>query len=171
MIYYLFILSVILEVANTASFNEKNGIICTENICNLPYGRCEGGDKCVCEKGFKQFPENSEPLCMYNQELASKYIFYESLFGFGIGHFVVGNKIMGSIKLTLGLLCLIAIFVLCCLWKNYWNCKTVYRFLVYIKICYSLVALYLIFYAVDVILIILNVYKDGNGVPLFHWSG
>ena len=170
MIYYLFIISVILQVSTTASVHEKTGIECNLNLCHLPYGKCSEDKKtCVCQVGYAQYPESLEVLCSYSLQNAKSYILYESLLGFGVGHFVAGKYIMGIFKLILGLTSLIMFIVLLCMWTKDLD-KNGCKLFVLTIISVSFLGLYLIFYAVDLALIALNVYKDGNGLPLFHWN-
>ena len=76
---------------------KPNSQICNEQNCPPNRGTCSSENICYCHDGYISTYE-TPTLCDYEQKDRTLYFILEFLPSFGMGHFYVGNYILGIIK-------------------------------------------------------------------------
>jgi len=158
-------------------YHFANNINCSAvNTCPKKFGNCKSPNECQCNKGFINYVENSKitkgfsgQYCSYEQKKQLYSFLIESFISFGIGHIYAERYLAGYSKLLLGLL----IIILYIVQKSFTKglaledfSKTspklyITQILLMLVIC--------IWQLIDIVLIGINTYLDGNGMPLESW--
>jgi hypothetical protein len=148
-----------------ADENEKYFIVnepCSDDNCPPPH-TCVNGKQCKCAHGFAHFHEEGDDrLCTYQQKKQLIAFFLEMCFASGMGHFYAGRFLYGLIKMIFILL----VPVLLGVWIFYYKGSNALLLIVMTTLCFALITWHL----VDLIILGMNKYKDGEGVPLLQWS-
>ena len=161
-----------------SSFIETNSVrhndfrfkfpICNKNNCPRTRGICTRDNKCICLKNYithENFTEYGEYQCNYLQSNQANIFILEFLFGFGTGHFFLGNYIYGLFKLVFTLITAFLVAVSPCLEENKMLSPNLTRTKNFMIVGYVIWQLF------DGAMILLNKYKDSNGVPMnSSWS-
>ena len=169
-IFFYFILIFMLNFKSIKSITDFRFKFPRCNKANCPRNRgiCTRDNKCICLKNYmthENFTEYGEFQCNYLQSNQANIFILEFLFGFGTGHFFLGNYIIGLFKLVFTLTTAFLVAVSPCLEEN----KMLSPRLTKIK-NYMIVG-YVIWQLFDGAMILLNKYKDSNGVPMSStWS-
>ena len=131
---------------------------CTSTNCN----KCESEDLCQCPNGYAQDPSilvtDDVKSCQYKRK--KQYIFFllELLLPFGVGHLYACQYLIMGIKL---ITCIIIFLLDFFLKRKIRNFRTKQQFHIFILVLFFM---YLIGHLVDIILIGINQYKDGNQI-------
>jgi hypothetical protein len=145
-------------------YSAQKNIECNESNCFYPYGRCVDNNTCQCTKeyaSFKQEGEFEDHYCDYERKKQLVSFLLEFFFPFGVGHFYSGRILMGVLKI-----------VVCfsqCIFAGLGFCFAQDAGMVLVILLLIFGCAYISWELVDIILIAMNVYKDGNGVPLASW--
>ena len=136
----------------------KTNITCNKTTCP---GKsiCSDKNTCECAHGYANIAD-SGVFCTYEQKKQLYAFFLEVSFLGGMGHLYAGRVAHGIIKLILIILLPIILF-----YSAYWSKWNPIVMIVSTTICCGIT----IWHLVDVILIGMNKYMDGNGVPLVRW--
>lgn len=146
------------------------GEIITNVNCPLPNVADTDNKICFCEKGYANFPFSGVEgkFCQYKQKPQLTSFLVELFLGMGIGHFVIGQNIMGSFKLILVVLpCILGGLGLCGVIKTKMSEGT--SGLIISILLYSMSFAWFIWWLTDAIMFGLNKYRDSNEVPLKAW--
>ena len=141
---------------------------CNKSNCPRNRGICTRDNKCICLKNYmthENFTEYGEYQCNYLQSNQANIFILEFLFGFGTGHFFLGNYIIGLIKLVFTLITAFLVAVSPCLEENKMLSPNL------TKTKNIMIVIYVIWQLFDGAMILLIKYKDSNGVPMSSsWS-
>ena len=141
---------------------------CNKSNCPRSRGICTRDNKCICLNNYtthENFTEYGEYQCNYLQSNQANIFILEFLFGFGTGHFFLGNYIIGLFKLIFTLITAFLVAVSPCLEENKMLSPNL------TKIKNIMIVGYVIWQLFDGGMILLNKYKDSNGVPMnSSWS-
>ena len=141
---------------------------CNKSNCPRNRGICTRDNKCICLKNYmthENFTEYGEFQCNYLQSNQANIFILEFLFGFGTGHFFLGNYIIGLIKLVFTLTTAFLVAVSPCLEENKMLSPRLTKTKNYMIVGYVIWQLF------DGAMILMNKYKDSNGVPMSStWS-
>jgi hypothetical protein len=146
---------------------------CGDLVCaDDPNAECqlvEGKETCVCKDGFITFNEDSPLRCCYKQKNGLLAILLEFIVSFGIGHFYVGNYLMGSIKAVIYFIFGVsALITLIGMITNKKRNERPFLLKVFSNVCMlSCCCIYIVWQIVDLILFNLSIHKDGNGANLY----
>ena len=142
--------------------------ICNKVNCPRTRGICTRDNKCICLKNYithENFTEYGNFQCNYLQSNQANIFILEFLFGFGTGHFFLGNYIIGLFKLVFTLTTAFLVAVSPCLEENKMLSPTL------TKTKHFMIVGYVIWQLFDGTMILLNKYKDSNGVQMnSSWS-
>ena len=148
----------------------KPGITCGKTNCPEPNYCSTNGETCFCAKGLANYPFNgvNDVYCQYEQHKQLTSFLLELLLNLGIGHFVIGQFLMGTFKLII----MLVPFILLILGK-----VGVVKFgfkeghvgttLAIVAIAFGVGAF--AWWLTDAIMFGLNKYRDRNEVPLQKW--
>lgn len=141
------------------------------NVFNCPRKRgvCTRDTSCKCNEGFISVNDDEFPFyCNYEQKRQLNAFLLEFFIGFGIGHLYNGNIQIAMIKL---ILYFVAYFILCFI--PYFTAQTKSNFLNRVFPCFQTMAILtiVIWQIVDSVLLGINWFPDGNGIPLMTWDG
>jgi hypothetical protein len=165
-----------------------NNIFVVQNIkcswanCHLPNGICASIKECLCRKEYAELSEdrNYLPLDDSNKNKFSQHIqdsycnyirkkqffaFGLEIFSFGIGHFYCQRMFHGLFKFSLEII-IILLYYLMKLNRIEIVFKKSPVNVLYTFFC----CVFFFFHCYDMISFSLNVYEDGNGVPLISWN-
>ena len=141
---------------------------CNKSNCPRNRGICTRDNKCICLKNYmthENFTEYGEFQCNYLQSNQANIFILEFLFGFGTGHFCLGNDIIGLFKLVFTLTTAFLVAVSPCLEENKMLSPRLTKTKNYMIVGYVIWQLF------DGAMILMNKYKDSNGVPMSStWS-
>lgn len=149
----------------------KEKQMCGYDMCNPEGGYCNKASICTCYPGYisyKSYEDHSK--CNYKQVSSIKAGLIEMIIGCGFGHFYAGRKGNGTVKLTcviiLSLGCFISLYMIKKIREeteaeDHPYVSMFFLSLVIIKI------IIVIWQLIDGILFFLEVYKDGNDLPLY----
>ena len=161
----IFIASILLISIIQISLSADPLIICNKYTCPHNRGKCNENNECICLNGFDTVNDLSKGDFYCNYRKKSKLISYllEFVLGFGSGHFYMGNKLLGTIKMIFtSITCL-----LFCL-HNSIKVITEYKKVV-LPLERCMILLWIVWQILDGILILSGFYKDGNGNELKGW--
>ena len=167
--YLIFFFLLLKFILSDQSYDNKTNIVCTIDNCKRPYGTCsEDKTTCLCTMLYASYQEENGPYCQYERKKQKTYMLLEGMLGFGVGHFVNGHFIIGAIKMALPLMAIGFGYLFCapCTAK-YQNNGHVQYFILILSLV-PFVA-YVLFYFVDIFMILFSGYADGKGVPLLQW--
>ena len=172
--YIFFLIITISYFSNSNCLIKKNNDfrykfpVCNKLNCPRSRGICTRDNKCICLKNYithENFNEYGEYQCNYLQSNQANIFILEFLFGFGTGHFFLGNYILGFLKLTFTLITAFLVAVTPCLEEN----KMLSPKLTKTK--NIMIIGYIIWQLFDGAMILFDIYKDSNGVPMnSSWS-
>jgi len=137
--------------------------VCNKYNCPRSRGICTRDNKCICLKNYithTNFTEYGEFQCNYLQSNQANIFILEFLFGFGTGHFFLGNYILGFLKLIFTLITAFLVAVSPCLEENKMLSPNL------TKTKNIMIIGYIIWQLFDGAMILFNIYKDSNGVPM-----
>ena len=148
-------------------------IPCGNSFCSIVGGICEKGSEgkiCKCQKDFTTPKEDEFYNCCYKQKSSVKAFFLEACFLFGLGHFYVGNKKLGFIKVIVYTILLVPT-ILIILRRLYQKQRFIFDRNIIIKMFKTLWVLIcgctiIIWQMIDSVLFCLGGYTDNNGVKL-----
>ena len=170
---YILILSIIYISKINCVLKKNNDFrykfpVCNKLNCPRSRGICTRDNKCICLKNYithENFTEYGEYQCNYLQSNQANIFILEFLFGFGTGHFFLGNYILGFVKLIFTLITAFLVAVSPCLEENKMLSPNLTRTKNYMIIGYIIWQLF------DGAMILFDFYKDSNGVPMnSSWS-
>ena len=157
-VYLLLIYS---PITKSRIHNPKNFLICNKINCPKSRGICTRDNKCVCLGDYTTIKEmEGNYQCNYQQTNQSKVFILEFLFGLGAGHFYLGNYTLGFFKFTFAFITFILTAISPCLQYNQIKNKNFLYFINFMGL------IYVLWQAIDGILIAINFYKDSNGIPM-----
>ena len=162
-----FILIIIL-ISKINSIRKKSDFrfkfpVCNKLNCPRSRGICTRDNKCICLKNYithENFTEYGEYQCNYLQSNQANIFILEFLFGFGTGHFFLGNYILGFLKLIFTLTTAFLVAVSPCLEENKMLSPNL------TKTKNIMIIGYVIWQLFDGAMILFDIYKDSNGVPM-----
>ena len=156
-------LTIIKPFTPNTPHKNKRFPICNKTNCPKSRGICTRDNVCVCLKDFtthENFDKFGNHQCNYFLSNQAHVFILEFLFGFGAGHYYLGNYLWGTIKLIFSVTTAIAVAILPCLHENKLENKK-------IDMTVSVMGLiYVLWQALDGILIGANIYKDKYGMPM-----
>ena len=143
---------------------------CSPENCPEPNFCSEKQKACYCAKGLANYPFSgvNGVYCQYEQHSQLTSFLLELLLNLGIGHFIIGQNLMGSFKLII-MVVPIVLFVMSCLglikmgFKE-GTCGTVVQI---VAIAFGVGAF--AWWLTDAIMFGKNKYRDRNEVPLKKW--
>ena len=157
-VYLLLIYS---PITKSRIHNPKNFLICNKINCPKSRGICTRDNKCVCLGDYTTIKEmEGNYQCNYQQTNQSKVFILEFLLGLGAGHFYLGNYTLGFFKFTFAFITFILTGISPCLQYNQIKNKNFLYFINFMGL------IYVLWQAIDGILIAINFYKDSNGIPM-----
>jgi hypothetical protein len=134
---------------------------CNADNCASP-NMCINGSTCKCAHGFAHTHVDGGKLCTYPQKRQLLAFFLELLFASGVGHLYAGRLVYGIIKM-----CFILIIPAVLLfWAFYSKEKNSIILIILSTLCF----LVLTWHLVDLVMLGMNKYNDGEGVPLLQWG-
>lgn len=154
-------------------FFYKKNIKCSLSNCSPP-NFCIDATTCRCGEGRANFSQEGEKLkvfCEYKQKKQVVALLLEFFLALGVGHFYCGRTVFGIIKLSVTLFP----FCLCCFMlcgsKLFESAQSGAILIASVFECLSCCFILAVFvwWIVDIIMFGMNMYKDGNGVPLQSW--
>lgn len=159
----LFILSSLCSLSSSSI--PSSLFICNQYTCSPANGKCGRDNECICAFGYTTIDDDSfgDFKCNYKQKSQVKAFLLEFLIGFGIGHFYIGNVTLALAKL---LYSSFTCFVICQL-PSFAKIKSTKRCAYYIQLIFGLG--WVMWQIVDSIMIVMNYYKDNNGMKLREW--
>jgi hypothetical protein len=158
---FLIILLSNIQIIKNRIHNPKNYLICNKANCPKSRGICTRDNKCVCLGDYTTIKEmEGNYQCNYQQTNQSKVFILEFLLGLGAGHFYLGNYTLGFFKFTFAFITFILTGISPCLQYNQIKNKNFLYFINFMGL------IYVLWQAIDGILIAINFYKDSNGIPM-----
>lgn len=165
----IFLTTILLTTLPNISCKEEGEemqlFICNKYTCPKGRGTCNENNECVCLKGYDTIDDTSKGDFYCNYKRKSKVIAFilEFVLGFGSGHFYLGHKEVGIIKMILmELTCLIF-----CQYHSIRKITELKRFARPVEII--LLAIWLVWQVADGLLIMFGTYKDSEGYDLKGW--
>lgn len=152
------------DITDDDEYSYDKNIECNEKNCFYPNGRCINNTTCGCTREYASFKvdgEVSDHYCAYERKKQLVSFMLEFFFPFGVGHFYSGRVLIGILKL-----------IVCfsqCIFAGLGVCFAKDAGMVLVILLLIFGCVYIVWELVDIILIALNIYKDGNGVPLARW--
>jgi hypothetical protein len=149
---------------NTEDQEDQHFIVrepCDQDNCSSP-NVCINGVVCKCAHGLAHVHIDDGKLCTYRQKRQLLAFFLELLFASGIGHIYAGRLLYGLLKMLFVLIvpAVLLIWAFCSKEKNS----------VILIILSTLCFLILTWHLVDLVMLGMNKYNDGEGVPLVEWG-
>ena len=148
----------------------KTDIECTTTNCPEPNFCGLKNTVCYCAKGLANYPFNGvkDVYCQYEQHAQLTGFLWELLLNMGIGHFVIGQNLMGTFKLLV-LFIPIILYVLgkVGVFKLGFKEGTTGSIIMGVIIAFSLASC--AWWLADAIMVGTNKYRDRNEVPLKKW--
>ena len=148
----------------------KPDIECTTENCPEPNFCGLQNTVCYCAKGLANYPFNGvkDVYCQYEQHAQLTGFLWELLLNMGIGHFVIGQYMIGAFKLLV-LVIPIILYVLgkVGVFKLGFKEGMTGSFMMGLIIAFSLASF--AWWLADAIMFGLNKYRDRNEVPLKKW--
>ena len=148
----------------------KTDIECTTTNCPEPNFCGLKNTVCYCAKGLANYPFNGikDVYCQYEQHAQLTGFLGELLLNMGIGHFVIGQNLMGTFKLLV-LFIPIILYVLgkVGVFKLGFKEGTTGSIIMGVIIAFSLASFD--WWLADAIMFGTNKYRDRNEVPLKKW--
>lgn len=162
---------------NTKLKENKRVIHLTCNKENCLYGRCIDEGTCVCLQGYatnlnKQQQnyhlEKNQDKTFCNYKLKEQIVAFllETLLVLGFGHIYAGRLIFGIVKM----ICIILFIGVDCIIKNSINEKSLKAKNLYYSLSLAIYFILILFQLFDIVMLGLNKYTDGNGMPLYFYS-
>lgn len=160
--------------ASMRKYSIAQNIVCSiKTTCPPRYGSCISPSECKCAYGFSNFivnnknlPDQNGNFCAYEQKKLIYAFLLESFLSLGLGHIYSGRYLLGYIKMIFCLL-IVSLFLI----QTYINKGVLLEgfakqspILLVIYLIFSVV--WLIWQLLDMVLIGLNQYLDGNDIPL-----
>ena len=148
-----------------------NPIIEVEGNCNnstCVHGKCTNSKTCKCDSGYAQLLYSKDyELCDYELKSQLTAFFLELFLILGFGQLYIQNYVYFAIKflIIVGLLLLDFLLKYLIKFKENTGRKTVY---IFSYIFYSIIVSWQV---IDIVLLGLNKYNDGNGMPLYVYQG
>ena len=157
----VYLLLIFFPTIKSRIHNPKNFLICNKANCPKSRGICTRDNKCVCLGDYTTIKEmEGNYQCNYQQTNQSKVFILEFLLGLGAGHFYLGNYTLGFFKFTFAFITFILTGISPCLQYNQIKNKNFLYFINFMGL------IYVLWQAIDGILIAINFYKDSNGIPM-----
>lgn len=140
---------------------------CGIAYCKYKQGICvsELNSICRCEDKYTSFPNNNFFQCTYVKKLQIISFCLELILMCGLGHFYMGNTVFGVVKMSLFLTECIIIIIL-----RYYDRDKEELNSTSLNIAFFgciIFSFFIVWYLFDIIWIILNKYKDSNGIDLY----
>jgi hypothetical protein len=135
---------------------------CNNQNCPTQRGYCQTNARCVCRFGWANLNKDINHYCDYPQKSQKISFLLELFFPIGLGHFYAGRIVIGLAKLIL----IFITVTLDCLVKKMDGAKSKHKnnLVMFVYTLYLFIIVWQIF---DIVMIGLNKYNDGNGIPLF----
>lgn len=144
-------------------------IPCGERFCSIGQGDCISmrNTTCICQPKYATYPEDNTLMCAYQKKSQLIYFILEVLVTFGVGHFYVSNFQMAVPKLLFWIIgyCFFVVLRIVNKKREENNTTTLIIALIGCIFCCGM----LVWQIVDLIMIALGNYSDGNGVELLSW--
>lgn len=146
------------------AFDTEHGECFTSNTASTPrYGAC------VCNPDYGTHPDKfPDEMCTYKRKKQWIAFVLEAVVAFGAGHFYSENYRMAIPKLIFWIIGWVLFLTMRIISMR--REKTDELALIYASLSLLFTTGMIIWYAVDVIMIGLNRYEDGNGVSLYSWN-
>lgn len=163
------------------NFAEAKNITCTKENCVYP-NKCKDKHTCQCDISYAEFYLNKElkegeeridskdikEFCTYKRKSQLVYFLLEFILNIGAGHLYASNYTLGVIKMILVFLPCVLFSLLICMGVMSSSKIADMAVFGYCLVVASVCAI-VIWWLVDVILIAIGYYTDGNRVPLIPW--
>lgn len=151
---------------DSQKYKSKKGIDCNEDNCLAPSYCSLDKTECVCGKHYANYPFSGVDgvYCLYERHSQLTSFLLELCLNIGIGHFIIGNKIKGTVKLLI-----VVIPFIFCLIKFFFSLKKENSFGVGMIIVYIFIMTSFCWWIADAIMFGTNKYRDKNSVPLQEW--
>lgn len=164
-ILFLFILITYLNmyILTDNTQKNKNFLICNKSNCPRGQGVCAIDNKCLCVGDYMthtDFEKFGNTQCNYLKRNQAKVFIMEFIFGFGAGHFYLGNYILALIKFCYTFCTVVIVSIYPCLQTN----KKVVGVYKYVMGFFAIG--YIIWQCIDGYLIAKSIYKDSNGIEM-----
>ena len=159
-------------LTNQTSFrnlqNQSTKLVCGANTCDSSNGKCTGnfGETCLCFNEYSSFPWDKPEMCNYKKKKQIYALLLELFLTFGIGHFYLGNLDIAIPKAIFFLMGYCFVVLLRTISKKTEENNT-YTLLIALFGCINCVGM-LIWHIIDVCLMGVGYYTDGNGVELYY---
>lgn len=160
------------------NYSKAENIKCTKKNCRFPNVCTDNSKTCLCqytfaELGLNEFkkknlsPKKQEKIyCNYERKNQNIYFILEFWTNSGAGHFYAKNVLIGLIKagfmFSIYLFVMVSLICSFCLKKKGTGTASAWSLGILTFIAFSV-------WITDAVLIGLNFYTDGNGVPLIPW--
>eukprot|EP00340_Litonotus_pictus_P008849 CAMPEP_0170514712 /NCGR_PEP_ID=MMETSP0209-20121228/1287_1 /TAXON_ID=665100 ORGANISM="Litonotus pictus, Strain P1" /NCGR_SAMPLE_ID=MMETSP0209 /ASSEMBLY_ACC=CAM_ASM_000301 /LENGTH=253 /DNA_ID=CAMNT_0010798911 /DNA_START=81 /DNA_END=842 /DNA_ORIENTATION=- len=151
-------------------------IKCTSDNCS--HGKCIDEEYCVCHRGYASykitnFEDSDEDIdpkdkiyCDYQMKEQIVAFLLETIFILGFGHLYAGRIVHGVLKMLIILLFVAFDLLL----KSWIASKSLKTKNFYYTLSLSLYFGLLVFQLLDIVMLGLNKYHDGNGMPFYFYS-
>ena len=167
---FIFLIFVLIHIINSYdNFYEVN--LCSAENCPYP-SLCISNTICKCKEGYYNtnldLNDDYKNKCNYKMKSSYSPFWVEIITNIGIGHMIIGNYYLGSLKLFY-IFFTIGFFYYVCMSdansrKNLGDCFHVFLSVLNLVFCLGL----LTWWIVDAIFFGFNKYKDSNGVELLN---
>lgn len=167
---------------NAPNFASARKIKCSKENCQYPNQCLEDNSTCKCSTEYAEFELNKKlqtgekriiptvdyVYCAYRRKSQLLYFLLEFILNIGVGHLYAGNLGIGISKMTLVFLPCVVFSLLICL--GVMSSSKIADMAVYgYCLVFSAICAITLWWLVDIILIAIGYYSDGNGVPLQSW--
>ncbi len=150
-------------------------INCNSSNCIPPHGTCMDAHTCVCLSGYANFTPLGQPksniYCNYERKNQMTAFILEMLFPFGVGHLYLGDTGYGLAKMSVVLIVplFLGILLYCCGLKGDTEGECSCCGTIVMALLCLLVFAGVIWQIVDLIMLVMNNFNDGNGIQPKPW--
>lgn len=140
---------------------------CTNENCNATQGECIYG-YCQCNDQYATYPLNSKTYCTYKRKKQWKVFVLEAVLAFGSGHLYAENYGKGIFKLIFWIIGW-TLFIMMRIISVKREKRDELAFIFSMLSCIFTIGM-IIWYTIDVVMIGINRYRDGNGINFESWD-
>lgn len=135
---------------------------CNKYNCPSSRGQCLDLKICACREGYLEIPSLTKfyGFCGYEQRSALISFLFEFIFIGGVGHIYAKRFMIGTVKF----LCFLIMILIYSQLKKKTGQQNKLNFLNILG--FIVLSIFFLIHFYDIILILMNEYTDGNGLPL-----
>lgn len=140
---------------------------CKDTSLCSSHSKCGDDGQCICDKGYTTKEEDGIIYCCYAQKGKYKAFVYEFFLGFGIGHKYIGNESLFYAKFITYIILFIT--AICFLIQSFFFKSDEISFkMKFIRTVFALLCgcTFVCWQIVDGVMMMMNGYRDKNGVEL-----